>query len=142
VAPTGVLANHTADLVLLILENLVQNAIDATPAGKAVRLAVCTEGDRVLMEVADEGPGLPPEMQTRLFRPCSSQKKGGSGIGLAISQQLANRLGAELSLKCSSSNGCTFRLALPWLGSPAERRAEAAAASKPAPIENSPLVST
>jgi signal transduction histidine kinase len=142
VAPTGVLANHEADLVLLILENLVQNAIDATPAGKAVRLAVCTEGDRVLMEVADEGPGLPPEKQTRLFRPCSSHKKGGSGIGLAISQQLANHLGAELSLKCSSSNGCTFRLVLPQPGSPAEDRAEAAAAGKPAPIANSPFVST
>ena len=49
------------------------------------------------------------------------------GIGLAISQQLANHLGAELSLKCSSSNGCTFRLVLPRPGSPTERRAEAAA---------------
>jgi len=142
VAPPGVLANHEADLVLLILENLVHNAIDATPAGKAVRLAVCTEGDRVVMEVADEGPGLPPEMQTRLFRPCSSHKKGGSGIGLAISQQLANHLGAELSLKHSSSKGCTFRLALPQPESLAERRAEVVAAGKAASIANSPVVST
>jgi nitrogen-specific signal transduction histidine kinase len=94
------------------------------------------------MEVADEGPGLPPEMQARLFAPCPSHKKGGSGIGLAISQQLANHLGAELELKHSSSKGCAFRLALPWPGSPAGRRAEAAAASKPVPIANSQSVTT
>jgi C4-dicarboxylate-specific signal transduction histidine kinase len=137
-----VLSNHEADLVLLILENLIQNALDATPAGKAVRFAVCAEGDRLVMEVADEGPGLPPEMQARLFTPCASSKKGGSGIGLAISQQLANHLGAGLSLKHSSSKGCAFQLVLPWPGSPAERRAHTAAADKQSPIANPPLVST
>jgi signal transduction histidine kinase len=136
-APVGALSNHEADLVLLILENLVQNAIEATPAGKAVRLAVGTEGDRVVMEVADEGPGLPAETQARLFTPCASQKKSGSGIGLAISQQLAKHLGAELDLKHSSSQGCTFRLALPRPGSPAEPHAEAATAAKSAPTANS-----
>jgi signal transduction histidine kinase len=141
VAPAGALSNHQADLVLLILENLIQNAIEATPAGKAVRLAVGTEGDRVVMEVADEGPGLPPEMQARLFTPCPSPKPGGSGIGLAISQQLAKHLGAELGLKHSSSKGCAFRLALPWPGSPDGRRAEAAVAGKPAPIANPQSVS-
>jgi signal transduction histidine kinase len=141
VAPPGALSNHEADLVLLILENLVQNAIDATPAGKTVRLSVGTEGGRVVMEVADEGPGLPPEMQARLFTPCASQKKGGSGIGLAISQQLAKHLGAELGLKHSTSKGCAFRLALPPPGSPAEPGAEAAAASNPAPAANSQLAS-
>jgi nitrogen-specific signal transduction histidine kinase len=80
-------------------------------------------------------------MQVRLFTPCSSHKKGGSGIGLAISQQLANHLGAELSLKHSSSKGCTFRLTLPWPGSPPGRRAEAEAADKPAPIMNPQSVS-
>jgi signal transduction histidine kinase len=120
-------------LVLLILENLVQNAIDASPPGTTVKLAVCTEDDRVILEVADEGPGLPPEVRTRLFTACASRKKGGSGIGLAISQQLAKHLGAELGLKHSSSKGCTFKLALPRPGSPAEHRAEAAAASQPAP---------
>jgi signal transduction histidine kinase len=141
-APSGALSNHEADLVLLILENLIQNAIDATPAGKTVRLSACAEGDRVALEVADEGPGLPPEMQARLFTPCTSPKKGGSGIGLAISQQLANHLGAELCLKHSSLKGCTFRLVLPPPESPAGRSADAAVVSKPASIANAPLVST
>ena len=141
-APSGALSNHEADLVLLILENLIQNAIDATPAGKTVRLSACAECDRVALEVADEGPGLPPEMPARLFKPCTSAKKGGSGIGLAISQQLANHLGAELCLKHSSSKGCTFRLVLPPPGTPAGHSADAAVVSNPASIANSPLVST
>jgi hypothetical protein len=65
------------------------------------------------MEVQDEGPGLPPQVAERLFAPCISSKKGGSGIGLAISRQLAKHLGAELDLKQSSSEGCAFRLVLP-----------------------------
>jgi two-component system, LuxR family, sensor kinase FixL len=97
----------------LILENLIQNALEATPKGKAVRLMISMERERLAMEVADEGPGMSAEMQTRLFRPCTSSKPGGSGIGLAISHQLANHLGAELSLKHSSAKGCAFRLLLP-----------------------------
>jgi signal transduction histidine kinase len=128
VAPAGVLSNQQTDLVLLIVENLVQNAIDATPAGKAVRLAVRAAGDEVVMEVEDEGPGLPPEVAARLFTPCASHKKGGIGIGLAISQQLAKHLGAELCLQRSSPNGCAFRLVLPRCG-PRAKHPDAVAAS-------------
>jgi signal transduction histidine kinase len=132
-APPGTLSNQEADLVLLILENLVQNAIDATPAGKTVRLAVRAEGKGVVMEVEDEGPGLAPEVEARLFTPCTSRKEGGSGIGLAISQQLAKHLGAELCLKCSSPKGCTFRLALPQLGCRVKSSVEAIASNEQEP---------
>lgn len=109
----GTLGNRDADLVLLILENLLQNALEATPVGKAVKLRVFAEAERVAMEVEDEGPGLAPEVVDRLFAPCASAKKGGSGIGLAISRELAKHLGAALELKSSSSRGCVFRLVLP-----------------------------
>jgi signal transduction histidine kinase len=113
VTTASMLSNHEADLVLLILENLAQNAVEASPPGKTVRLAVFAEGRHTVMEVQDEGLGLPPGGEARLFIPCDSSKQGGSGIGLAISRQLAAHLGAELQLKCSSPQGCTFRLALP-----------------------------
>ncbi len=67
----------------------------------------------MVMEVQDEGTGVPPGIAARLFTPCSSTKQGGSGIGLAISHQLARHLGAELDLKQSSPQGCIFRLVLP-----------------------------
>jgi signal transduction histidine kinase len=112
VTAAGAPSNREAELLLLILENLVQNAIEATPPGKTVRLTVVTLGERTTFEVQDEGPGLPPEIAQRLFTPCISTKKGGTGIGLAISRQLATHLGAELELKHSSAQGSSFRLTL------------------------------
>ena len=109
----GTISNRQADLILLVLENLLQNAIDATPAGKTVNLRLVSQGPGVSMEVEDQGSGLGPEMADRLFTPCASAKKGGSGIGLAISRQLAIHLGATLELKHSSPQGCCFRLVLP-----------------------------
>ena len=108
----GMLSNREADLVLLILENLLQNAIEATPPGKSVRLAVTEEAGRIHLEVRDQGPGLPAGMESRLFMPCTSGKKGGGGIGLAISKHLAQSLGAQLDLATNSPDGCTFRLAI------------------------------
>lgn len=112
VRSAGVLTNRESDLVLFILENLVQNALEATPPGKAICLRIGAENGMLAMEVQDEGPGLPAEVAARLFTPCASTKKGGSGIGLAISRQLASHLGGQLELKTSSAQGCTFRLAL------------------------------
>lgn len=109
---SGAISNQQADLILLILENLVQNAIEATPAGKAVSVCVLRQGAKVLMEVEDQGPGLRPELAEKLFTPCASEKKKGSGLGLAISRQLATHLGATLELKHSSPSGCCFRLVL------------------------------
>jgi len=107
------LSNRDADLILLILENLVQNGIEATPPGKIVEATVTGGEGGIIFEVRDQGSGLPPELEARLFLPCTSGKKGGGGIGLAISQQLAQSLGAKLELAQSSSSGCTFRLAVP-----------------------------
>lgn len=109
----GALSNRDADLILLILENLLQNAIEATPAGKEVKVRVLKEGTQVFVEVEDQGPGLRAEAAERLFMPCASNKKGGNGIGLAISHQLAMHLGGRLELKQSCANGCCFRLILP-----------------------------
>jgi signal transduction histidine kinase len=111
------LSNREADLILLILENLVQNAIEATPRGKAVELCVMGDAGVMDFEVCDQGAGLSPAIQARLFMPCTSGKKGGGGIGLAISKQLAQSVGAKLELTKSSPSGCTFRLRLP--GQPA-----------------------
>jgi signal transduction histidine kinase len=113
---SGTVSNRDADLILLILENLLQNAIEATPAGKAVHLRVHAGQGSVLMDVEDQGPGLRPALADRLFTPCASAKKGGSGIGLAISRQLAIHLGASLELKHSTQDGCCFRLVLPAPG--------------------------
>ncbi|HWN95533.1 MAG TPA: HAMP domain-containing sensor histidine kinase [Methylomirabilota bacterium] len=109
----AVLPNRTANLVALVLVNLVQNSLQSTPAGKSVCLHFAETDEHLVCEVRDEGPGLPDELRQNLFAPCRSTRKGGSGIGLAISKQLANHLGAGLELKSSTSRGCIFALTLP-----------------------------
>lgn len=109
----GLLSNREADLILLILENLVQNAIEATPPGRTVEVHVTEAAGTIHFEVRDQGPGLAAGMGARLFMPCASGKAGGGGIGLAISKQLAQSFGASLELAATSSSGCVFRLTLP-----------------------------
>ncbi|HXT40499.1 MAG TPA: HAMP domain-containing sensor histidine kinase [Candidatus Angelobacter sp.] len=109
----AILPNRIANLVMLILVNLAQNALQATHKDGAVTLSIEERENCIVCEVCDEGPGLSPEMATALFTPCKSTKEGGSGIGLAISKQLANHLGADLELKTNSPGGCVFMLTVP-----------------------------
>ena len=94
----------------MILVNLVQNALQATPRGRSVTLLLTDSAENLVCEVRDEGPGFPDTLADNLFSPCKSTKEGGSGIGLAISKQLANHLGAALELKSHSPTGCVFVL--------------------------------
>ncbi len=110
------LPNRAANLAALILVNLVENALQATPKGKTVGLTVRRAGARLVFEVRDEGSGFPAD--TPLFMPCRSAKEGGTGIGLALCKQLANHLGAELELAASTSTGCVFALRLPDMSRP------------------------
>jgi signal transduction histidine kinase len=109
----GSVSNREADLVLLILENLLQNAVEATPLGKRVQLRLTESEDGFSMQVEDEGPGLTQQAAQGLFMPCTSSKKGGSGIGLTISRQLAVHMGATLELKRNTPAGSCFELVLP-----------------------------
>jgi signal transduction histidine kinase len=105
------LPNRVANLAALILVNLVENAVQATPKGKSIALAVRRDTLRIVFEVRDEGAGFPAD--TPLFMPCRSAKEGGTGIGLALCKQLAQHLGAELDLATSTASGCVFALRLP-----------------------------
>ena len=107
------LPNRPANLVALILVNLLQNALQATPRGRSVVLFLSDCAEKLVCEVRDEGPGFPDALADNLFSPCKSTKEGGSGIGLAISKQLANHLGATLELRSHSPTGCVFVLSVP-----------------------------
>jgi signal transduction histidine kinase len=109
----GQLANRDASLLLLILDNLLRNALEATPRGSTVKLLVKPSANGVLCEVSDEGKGIPMAIRKSLFVPVKSTKPGGHGLGLSISQHLARHLGAELRLVRSDESGTVFALDLP-----------------------------
>lgn len=96
-----------------VLVNLLQNAIEAAPAGVHVRIASRTANDRVVVEIADDGPGVADAVLARLFEPYFTTKSSGTGLGLAICRRLVEAHGGTLRLVTSSSRGTTFAIELP-----------------------------
>ena len=111
-APDGSIDSRRGNLLLLILMNLIQNAIEATPAGNRVWLSFKEEENNLEISVSDTGGGLPDYVQENLFSPCRSTKENGSGVGLAISQQLAKHIQGELALEETGPGGTRFHLGM------------------------------
>jgi signal transduction histidine kinase len=107
------LDSHRGGLLCLITSNLVQNAIDATDAGRSVAVVFGNNGGSATVSVSDEGHGIDEELRAHLFEPGHSGRTGGSGLGLAISQLLARQIGATLVLVATGKDGTTFRVTLP-----------------------------
>ena len=95
------------------LINLVRNAVDAAlETGGGVRVAWTRDASRFTLVVQDDGPGLPKT--TNLFVPFFTTKPGGSGIGLVLSQQIAEAHGGSVTLADrADAHGCEARLVLP-----------------------------
>ncbi|MEO6476339.1 MAG: ATP-binding protein [Luteolibacter sp.] len=98
-----------------VLINLVINALDAISqkSGKAtLRIATGYLEDRVTISVYDSGPGIPPEIVSRLFDPFFSTKQGGLGLGLAISRSIMSNFGGELLADNNPDGGAVFQMRL------------------------------
>jgi two-component system nitrogen regulation sensor histidine kinase NtrY len=109
------------DQLVQALTNLVQNALDAVSQkgqGGDVCVAIAAEAmSSVAVTVTDNGPGVAPEIATRLFEPYATTKQQGTGLGLAIAQRIAIEHGGELSQsRPPFGAGASFRLVLPIRG--------------------------
>lgn len=102
-----------AQMFLLILHNLVDNARAVSPQGKPVM--VMLKGTDSVLEsiVEDSGPGLPEGVQANLFEPVKSTKANGTGIGLAIASILARHIPARLELLSTGPGGTRFQIHVP-----------------------------
>ena len=105
--------SHCGSLLCLIANNLVQNAITATSSGRRVTVSLSDVGSAIVLQVQDEGSGIPDAVRAHLFKPGRSGRSGGSGLGLAISQLLARQIGAEIALLATGREGTTFSVTLP-----------------------------
>lgn len=104
--------NLQANLALAILSNLFQNSADALE-GVNISLSCRKNKSFIEIDISDNGTGIPSETLAHLFEPVESKKKGGSGIGLALSRQLAESMEGNLQVIISNNRGTTFRLSIP-----------------------------
>ncbi|MCS7225743.1 MAG: response regulator [Gloeomargarita sp. SKYB31] len=103
-----------------VLMNLVGNAIKFTEQGEVIiRVQPGEQSPFVLFSVTDTGIGIPPEVQSRLFRPftqadvSTTRKFGGTGLGLAICKQLVTLMGGDIGLESTPGKGSRFFFSLP-----------------------------
>ena len=97
-----------------VLGHLVHNAMDATAEGGDVWIAVTQRAGQVMVEVGDTGTGMTDEfVQTRLFRPFTSTKEAGMGIGMHESRQYVHELGGQINVASEAGGGTVMTVLLP-----------------------------
>jgi signal transduction histidine kinase len=107
-----------------VLINLISNAVDALPEKGKVRIATgvrwmedtANSNQRrrfAVIEVADNGPGIPAAVRNRLFDPFFTTKKEGTGLGLSISQKIVRDHGGSITVSSIEGKGTTFQVNLP-----------------------------
>jgi signal transduction histidine kinase len=98
--------------MLRVLHNLARNAADAMPGGGHFWLRTRLEGDKLVIEAADDGPGIPPSVKSRLFELFASGTSGGTGLGLAIVKKIVDDHGGTITCDTGPS-GTTFTIRIP-----------------------------
>ena len=98
--------------------NIIDNAADAMSGRGDITVRTCREGDYVVVEITDNGPGIPPEIQSRLFDPFFTTKPLGKGTGLGLDiayRTVVNRHSGTIRV-ISRPGETTFQVCLPLLG--------------------------
>jgi two-component system phosphate regulon sensor histidine kinase PhoR len=107
--PADLIALADADMVNRALGNLLHNAIKFTPADGRIRVAAAAANGDVLIQVADDGPGIPPADLPRVFerfyRGDRSRKSGGTGLGLAIAKHVVEAHGGTIWAEAHGISG-------------------------------------
>jgi signal transduction histidine kinase len=97
--------------------NLISNALEAMPEGGEVRISAVQQNGSVLIQVQDNGPGIAPEIRSKLFQPfVSAGKRNGLGLGLALSRQTVVDHGGEMWVESEPGHGAKFCFRLPGVG--------------------------
>jgi heavy metal sensor kinase len=109
-----------------VIVNLVDNAIKYTPAGGLVGVKVCASNGRALLEVNDNGVGIPPEALPHIFErfyrvdKARSRQMGGAGLGLSIIKAIITAHGGQVRVESVEGRGSRFLVELPGAGKPSE----------------------
>jgi signal transduction histidine kinase len=101
------------DQMYQVALNLLVNALQAQPHGGVIRLrAHPGRHERIVFEVSDEGPGIPPEVRPHIFTPFFTMREGGTGLGLAVVERIVRAHRGTVTVE-TTTDGTTFRIDLP-----------------------------
>uniref|UniRef100_UPI0025F23448 ATP-binding protein n=1 Tax=Nitrosomonas sp. TaxID=42353 RepID=UPI0025F23448 len=95
------------------LINLLENAIQASPAGSQISLTTRLEQSNIVFSVLDNGPGIDLVLQERLFEPFFTTRSEGTGLGLAIVRSVIQSMGGSIQINSSADTGTEFVIHLP-----------------------------
>lgn len=108
----GRMIDADRDQLFRAVSNLIRNAVQA--GAQSIDVCAHHQDGLTIVDITDDGPGLPPRAQENLFKPFKgSTRAGGSGLGLAIARELLRGHGGDLELHVTSGSGTTFRLTIP-----------------------------
>lgn len=108
--------------------NLLENAAKHTPPGTALALRASQQGDRLLVSLTDEGPGLPPGAEQRVFEKFWGAGERGAGLGLSIVKGVVEAHGGSVTATTRPEGGARFDVELPIAAPPSRRAPEGAGA--------------
>jgi signal transduction histidine kinase len=94
------------------LDHLIRNAEEAGAQQVLLKACIGTGGQRAVLSISDNGPGIPGEVREQLFAP-PRQSNGGAGVGLYVARRMVDLLGGEICLTSNSPRGATFQMVLP-----------------------------
>ena len=112
IPPPDVEARFDAEQLTQVLMNLLLNAVEAAGPDGTVEVRVAKQDETIRIEVRDSGPGLSDEQREHLFEAFYTTKEGGTGLGLAVSRELAAGMGGALHYR-NNGPGATFEIELP-----------------------------
>jgi len=101
-----------------VLDNIIQNAIEAMPHRGQLRVKVSRDGESAVVEVMDSGGGIEDEIVQNLFRLFVTTKRSGTGLGLAFCKRAVEAHGGNISVETKVGEGTTFKIRLPLHGAP------------------------
>jgi signal transduction histidine kinase len=106
-----------------VLLNLVMNGMEAMPEGGLILIkasqrpfsesAAATERKKILIEIQDQGPGIPPNLSEKVFEPFFTTKRGGTGLGLTICNNIIRRYSGEIWMEEGDGGGTVVKVTLP-----------------------------
>jgi signal transduction histidine kinase len=103
------------DQLKQVFLNLILNGVEAMPHGGRLTVRAYAEADAVCVSFQDSGAGIPPESLERLFEPFFTTKRGGSGLGLAVTQEIVINHGGRITAQNGLSGGAIFTVMLPGM---------------------------